>query len=741
MIKLKEGSYFIRLAVSFLALATIALSLGSFVIYKNYEREVIKENKTVSEEMLSQAVYGADLIWDWASMHAIELYNNGYVRSAIYDRDITPIDEMKAQKVLSDAMSSNPYIYSIYLYNENEGKVYSTLSAGYTFDEFYDQDILKIIKNRKLYSQYHFIPRKVNFVHYDKEYEEEVLSLIATESLGGDKPISGALILNIKVSTIKNLIESSIPEKGNFFAVFDEKGMVISHTKPGLFKKDYSNEGYVETIMGSVKNSGYFTDKIDGKEYLVTFVKSDKLNWSFAKLKPYKDIFEKTYGMRSIIILLVLFIFLLIVFFSLWLSWRFYKPYNKAVENSDSLRRQYNDNREFLRREFMKNLLSGELSNYNVPEKFKEFGIKLNPGFFNILLIQIDDYKRDFLVINNEKDAGLLKFAVVNIASDILSEKYICEAVDMGADLVAVILNSQKEFTVEDMQNISDMTLQIRMAVDEYYGFKVSGALSQQVSCLHELPFAYSSALENAGYRLIYGKGVFITYNMVSANINNEYTYPDDIENDIVTALKTRNFKVMEQKTLKFFSDLKDIAYADMLMSVNRLVYASMKTVSSISGKKKPEYNYKSFLNRIESLDTLEDMCCNMLLLFKEFCDDGNDIQENIKKKHIDKVIGFVKAEYSDINLSSDSLAERLGLSSNYLREIFRESVGVTLSNYINEFRCEKAGEMLLETNLSIAEISEKIGLSNQNYFFTLFKKFKGLTPQQYRNKGKGFDE
>ena len=41
MIKLKERSYFIRLTVSFLALATIALTLGSFIIYKNYEREVI----------------------------------------------------------------------------------------------------------------------------------------------------------------------------------------------------------------------------------------------------------------------------------------------------------------------------------------------------------------------------------------------------------------------------------------------------------------------------------------------------------------------------------------------------------------------------------------------------------------------------------------------------------------------------------------------------------------------------
>jgi YesN/AraC family two-component response regulator len=99
----------------------------------------------------------------------------------------------------------------------------------------------------------------------------------------------------------------------------------------------------------------------------------------------------------------------------------------------------------------------------------------------------------------------------------------------------------------------------------------------------------------------------------------------------------------------------------------------------------------------------------------------------------VNRAIDIIINEYADPNLSSDSLAEKLGLTSNYLREIFRELMGMTMSNYINEFRCEKASEMLLETNYSIAEISERIGLSNQNYFFTLFKKFRGLTPQQYR--------
>ena len=752
MKKLGEGSYFIRLAVSFLALATIALVLSIFIIYKNYENETIKENEAVSEQMLSQTVYGADLIWDWASMHAIELYNNGHVFNAIYGTNLSPVDEMNAQTVLSYAMSSNPYIYSIYLYNESVDKVFSTISKGYAPRDFFDQDILEILKDKSLYSQYQFIPRKIKFIHYDKSYEEDVISLIVTESLAENKPANGAFILNIKVSTIKNLIESYIPSKGNSFVIFDKNSKVISHTDSSMFQKDLSEEDYVIKIKSSVKSSGYFTDTINGKEYLITYVKSDKLKWSFARLKPYASLFEKTYGMRSLVIVLVLLVFLLIVFFSLWLSWKFYKPYNKAVENSNSLRKQYYDNKDFLRREFLKSLLCGELPYYNdVGRKFEELDIKLKTQAFAVLLLTIDNYRTDFCTKNNEKDAALFKFAIGNIAQEIVSSEYMCEAVDMGADVVAVIFNPVRkaEKDLEDKDYIKDniyekmtrMVSQIRNAVEEYFSINISGAVGQPVESLVEIPASYRSALEISDYRILYGMGSLITHTMVSENVNRTYTYSDDTENEMINCLKLRNYAAIEAKTDEFFSSIRTISYDDMFMSVNRLLYASIKAITGIWGKKNPEFNYRTAWDKIESMSTLEEIHKWFLELYRTIIVEGNDVNDNVKRKHVDRVVNIVKQEYSDPNLSTDGLAERLGLSSNYLREIFRDSMGVTMSNYINEIRCERASEMLLETSLSIAEISDRIGLSNQNYFFTLFKKFKNLTPQQYRNRGRDRSE
>ena len=55
------------------------------------------------------------------------------------------------------------------------------------------------------------------------------------------------------------------------------------------------------------------------------------------------------------------------------------------------------------------------------------------------------------------------------------------------------------------------------------------------------------------------------------------------------------------------------------------------------------------------------------------------------------------------------------------------------LSKYINSIKLQKAATLLLETNNSIAQITEAVGYDNANYFSQLFKKQYGMKPSEYR--------
>jgi AraC family transcriptional regulator len=63
----------------------------------------------------------------------------------------------------------------------------------------------------------------------------------------------------------------------------------------------------------------------------------------------------------------------------------------------------------------------------------------------------------------------------------------------------------------------------------------------------------------------------------------------------------------------------------------------------------------------------------------------------------------------------------------------FKQSMGMTPTNYIAERRIEGAKKMLQETELPIAEIALRSGFSSQSHFTTSFRKVAGATPRAFR--------
>lgn len=96
--------------------------------------------------------------------------------------------------------------------------------------------------------------------------------------------------------------------------------------------------------------------------------------------------------------------------------------------------------------------------------------------------------------------------------------------------------------------------------------------------------------------------------------------------------------------------------------------------------------------------------------------------------------------QHYDEDLNLEMLAEKVYLSSGYLSFIFKKETGMNLNRYIRVFRMEKAGELLKNTNMKVAQISEKVGFSNVSYFCRSFREFYGSSPESYR-KGTGEDE
>jgi len=72
-------------------------------------------------------------------------------------------------------------------------------------------------------------------------------------------------------------------------------------------------------------------------------------------------------------------------------------------------------------------------------------------------------------------------------------------------------------------------------------------------------------------------------------------------------------------------------------------------------------------------------------------------------------------------------------LNPDYFSHLFRKRTGQKFVDYVNSVRIEKSKEMLSATDRKMYQIAKSVGYDNVKYFFRVFKKKEGMTPEQYR--------
>ncbi len=86
-----------------------------------------------------------------------------------------------------------------------------------------------------------------------------------------------------------------------------------------------------------------------------------------------------------------------------------------------------------------------------------------------------------------------------------------------------------------------------------------------------------------------------------------------------------------------------------------------------------------------------------------------------------------------DEEISVRLLSEKLYINKSYLSEVFKQKFGMTLLQYINMVKMERAKKLLREGKLKNYQIAEMLGFNDCEYFGRLFKKYTGVLPKDYR--------
>lgn len=111
--------------------------------------------------------------------------------------------------------------------------------------------------------------------------------------------------------------------------------------------------------------------------------------------------------------------------------------------------------------------------------------------------------------------------------------------------------------------------------------------------------------------------------------------------------------------------------------------------------------------------------------------------QKHIRQDGVSHVIRVIQ-NYVDKNLQGDIslmvLSELTNLNPTYLSRVYKQETGKNLSEYICEKRVEKAKDLLLHTGKKINVIAKSVGYFSSSNFIRFFRKYAGMTPQEYRD-------
>lgn len=106
----------------------------------------------------------------------------------------------------------------------------------------------------------------------------------------------------------------------------------------------------------------------------------------------------------------------------------------------------------------------------------------------------------------------------------------------------------------------------------------------------------------------------------------------------------------------------------------------------------------------------------------------------NIQDETINEILDYLDLHYAQ-NPSIETLANLAGLSASHFMKRFRECVGSSYKTYLKCYKVHLAQNLLVNTKFSIAQISEKLGFCNPNYFCSIFHKICGKSPREFRKE------
>lgn len=419
------------------------------------------------------------------------------------------------------------------------------------------------------------------------------------------------------------------------------------------------------------------------------------------------------------------------------------------VERQDELAkdkylRDMEEIRTLAKQKFIHDMIDGKLSMQESLEQGRELGIDITAAYYSIVLFQAFPKNKAGVPAEEEFDVAEYSGVSEEIYSRIRETVSESPNVYLYEQVGDVLCFLEKSDSLNDMnQNTQkgiDIIKEIMSTKSDWIYFI---SIGKPVERIRDVNSSYRDASKRFAERYMLDES-FIFYG------ENGYSNVLDIGGiDIKMVSQKTIFHFLRNGTLveiddlvsEYFSSLGEEAMESRLFCQYVLMEALISGMAFLDSMNVSRKKAASILGElsdpvrfVDSVDKAKDYITRILKVLIEY---RNQVSDKKYTEIIDKAREFIKAQYKNDEMSLQTVASYVNVSSNHFSAIFRKETGETFIDYLTKVRMDNAKDLLTCTSMKTSEIGFEVGYKDPHYFSYIFKKTIGMSPKEYRRMKK----
>lgn len=334
-------------------------------------------------------------------------------------------------------------------------------------------------------------------------------------------------------------------------------------------------------------------------------------------------------------------------------------------------------------------------------------------------------------------DWNLLRYAIGNIACELAVQSFsLHEYTELHGARAVLLLHLEKSFEPEQLASkLYMLGKELILCVKQYLKLTIHvgiGGLKESWTEIADSTEEAFRAIEHREKRVEPAMDLF-QFNPVAGESKRFEIRPVKFYYELASAMKATQQTKAEQLVAQYVKQLEEqpgISDEIVQMIAGELWGIFAYCLYEIGITLDELFSAEQIFEEIDQLKSPQELGQWLSDKIAYICGSRAWKGNSKHKQIINFMTDYMDQHYGE-ELTLGDLADKVFISRNHLSIIFKNITGETFNNYLTKVRMEKARELLLDRNMLVYEVAERVGYKNVPYFSTIFKKYTGLNPTE----------